>query len=80
MHTLDNHLAGVTANAPHPASYRPDFPLLTTGPSIFAVEQYHNGYDDGFQSGKRQGRTIGYDAGYSAASAGAQRKQERPSA
>jgi hypothetical protein len=26
--TLDNHLVGVTTNAPHPESYCPDLPLL----------------------------------------------------
>lgn len=26
--TLDNHLTGVTADQPHPESYRPDLPLL----------------------------------------------------
>jgi hypothetical protein len=82
--TLENHLTGVLANEPHPESYRPDLPLLTSGRSVFAAEQYDKGYDDGFSRGKQRGREIGYDSGYAAgdrdATARLQHQQERPGA
>ena len=45
--TLENHLAGVTADRPHPLSYRPDLPLNGAARS----EDYHEGYDAGYKEG-----------------------------
>jgi hypothetical protein len=47
MLTLDNHLIGVTADRPHPDSYRPDF---RSGRSVRAdavTEAHDEGYDEG---------------------------------
>lgn len=62
--TLDNHLAGVSATAPHPESYRPDLPLLTNEESVFAEEEFDRGYDEGFDDGKKRGRAAGWTSGY----------------
>lgn len=55
MKTFDNHLTGVTANQPHPESYRPDLPLLCMG-SEERSTKYDEGYDDGYDDGYRTAR------------------------
>lgn len=61
MRTLDNHLAGVTANTPHPASYRPDLPLLLVA---HTDDRYDEGFADGFDEGEEDGKEAGYRRGY----------------
>lgn len=64
MLTLDNHLTGVTEDAPHPQSYRPDLPLRS---DLFTVneeveeareEGREAGYSDGYVDGREYGREI----------------------
>jgi hypothetical protein len=50
MRTLDTHLVGVTADAAHPASYRPDLPL-NNDPN----PQFTAGYEMGYVVGERVG-------------------------
>lgn len=67
MRTLDTHLVGVTADAPHPESYRPDLPL-NNEPS----DAYRQGYDTGHREGYNEGvaeedeavYARGHEAGY----------------
>lgn len=51
--TLDNHLAGVTADRPHPESYRPDLPLLFTDSADQDSADFDDGYDEGHADAKR---------------------------
>lgn len=77
--TLDNHLIGVSAHAPHPDSYRPDLPLLRFGMPD-AADAYGEGYDEGYDDGDESGYHRGYVSGERAAAARIQRQAERPSA
>jgi hypothetical protein len=78
--TIENHLAGVTTNAPHPESYRPDLPLLLGPAALFREDIYDRGYDDGYDDGKERGREVGYAAGERDATAKLRRQSEKPSA
>lgn len=51
--TLDNHLVGVTADRPHPESYRPDLPLLFTASEDEDDGEFDDGYDAGHADAKR---------------------------
>lgn len=53
MRTLDNHLAGVTVDQPHPEGYRPDLPLSTD--ETAEGEAYLAGYDEGYTAGDMAG-------------------------
>jgi hypothetical protein len=79
--TLDNHLVGVTTNAPHPESYCPDLPLLLVENPH---DRYDEGFTDGFDEGKEDGRTAGFESGYTQgkrdATARLRRQSEKPSA
>jgi flagellar biosynthesis/type III secretory pathway protein FliH len=70
MLTLDTHLAGVTADHPHPASYRPDLPLRgefqgdadeESAADEAREEGRESGYATGYAEGKEDGRGESVD-------------------
>lgn len=77
--TLDNHLTGVSATAPHPASYRPDLPLLLAD-HHGTDDRFDEGYDEGFDDGDESGYHRGYVRGERDTTARIHRQTERPSA
>ena len=60
--TLDNHLVGVTADAPHPESYRADLPLSREEAPV-TRDAIDAAYDDGYDDGKEYGLSVGYTKG-----------------
>lgn len=48
--TLDTHLVGVTADRPHPESYRPEIPLNVVGEADLIAEAHDEGYAEGVAS------------------------------